>query len=154
MRKLLFGFVWFAALYVAFCAGVGGFAGAKAGARYTNKAEAQKAGGIAGGKAVSEYLGLIVGAAVALSILGSGFGVLPGTGAKPKSNSQPSEREWRTHKTVAEAYGSPTGLGLFDLIPGIRDLPDPVRWGLMLVVVTGIAGSLMLGPTLYKLYQR
>jgi len=40
------------------------------------------------------------------------------------------------HKTVGDAYGSWSGLGLFDLIPGIRDLPYPVRLLLMLIVVT------------------
>jgi uncharacterized membrane protein YvbJ len=39
------------------------------------------------------------------------------------------------HKTVKEAYGS-KGLGLLDLIPGIRDLPYPVRLILMIIVVT------------------
>lgn len=38
-------------------------------------------------------------------------------------------------KTVKDAYGSWKGLGLFDLIPGIRDLPYPVRFVLMLIVV-------------------
>jgi hypothetical protein len=40
------------------------------------------------------------------------------------------------HKTAGEAYGTWKGLGLFDLIPGIRDLPYPVRFILMLIIVT------------------
>lgn len=39
------------------------------------------------------------------------------------------------HKTAKEAYFSWGGMGLFDLIPGIRDLPGPVRLILMLIVV-------------------
>jgi len=40
------------------------------------------------------------------------------------------------HKSVKEAYGSWKGLGLLDLIPGIRDLPYPVRFILMICIVT------------------
>jgi hypothetical protein len=79
MRKVLFGFVWFIVLYFVGCMGVGGVAGGIAGSRETNRAAAQMAGGRAGGKAVTENYGLIVGGAVTLSILGSGFGILPGT---------------------------------------------------------------------------
>jgi RNA polymerase subunit RPABC4/transcription elongation factor Spt4 len=32
------------------------------------------------------------------------------------------------HKTIKEAYGSWSGLGIFDLIPGIRDLPYRTRF--------------------------
>lgn len=39
------------------------------------------------------------------------------------------------YKTAKEAYGTWGGLGLFDLLPGIRDLPYPVRLLLMAVVV-------------------
>jgi uncharacterized membrane protein YvbJ len=39
------------------------------------------------------------------------------------------------HKTAKQAYGSWKGLGLFDLIPGIRDLSYPVRLILMIIVV-------------------
>jgi hypothetical protein len=40
------------------------------------------------------------------------------------------------YKTAKEAYGR--GLGLFDLIPGIRALPFIIRLVLMLVVVCGV----------------
>ena len=169
MKKLLFGFVWFVVLYFVFCAGVGAIAGGIAGSQHTNTAAAQKAGQIAGAKAVTENLGFIVGGALMLSILGCGFGLLPGTRAARLVESQPSSPEYgqilsepasncldygqRTHKTVAEAYGSPSGLGLFDLIPGIRDLPDPVRKAAMIVVVSVVVGALTLGPTLFRLYH-
>lgn len=39
------------------------------------------------------------------------------------------------HKTIKDAYGSRSGLGLFDLIPGIRDLPYVVRIVLMAITV-------------------
>jgi hypothetical protein len=89
MKKLLFGLLWFVVLYFLFCAGVGAVAGAAAGSQSKNTAAAQKAGQIAGAKAVSENLGLIVGAALTLSILGCGFGILPGTRAAPLVESQP-----------------------------------------------------------------
>jgi len=47
------------------------------------------------------------------------------------------------HKTVKEAYGSWSGLGLFDLIPGIRDLPYPARFALMLVFVVVVVVGLL-----------
>jgi hypothetical protein len=42
------------------------------------------------------------------------------------------------HKTAKEAYGAWSGLGLFDPIPGIGDLPFPVRLLLMVLVVGGL----------------
>jgi len=44
------------------------------------------------------------------------------------------------YMTAKEAY-SWGGLGLFDLIPGIRDLPFAARFILMIVVVTLIVGG-------------
>jgi tRNA(Ile2) C34 agmatinyltransferase TiaS len=44
------------------------------------------------------------------------------------------------YKTTKEAY-SWGGLGLFDLIPGIRDLPFPARLTSMIVVVTLLVGG-------------
>src|SRR5262249_51884337 len=169
MKKLLFGFVWFVLLYFVLCAGVGAFAGAKVGLQYKNAAAAQQASQKAGAKAVSENLGFIVGGALMLAILGSGFGLLPGTRTAPLVASQPicpncgqilSEPAsqclhcgGRVHKTYTQAYESPSGLGLFDLIPGIRDLPDPVRKATALVSVVVIVSLLILGPALFKLYH-
>jgi hypothetical protein len=59
----------------------------------------------------------------------------------------------QTHKSVAEAYQG-SGLGLFDLVPGIRDLPHSVRYALMLVTVSSIVGLMILGPTVYKLFHQ
>jgi tRNA(Ile2) C34 agmatinyltransferase TiaS len=59
----------------------------------------------------------------------------------------------RSHKTIAEAYGTPSGLGLFDLVPGVRDLPYHIRKTVMIVFVSGIVGLLILGPTLFRLYH-
>jgi hypothetical protein len=42
------------------------------------------------------------------------------------------------YKTAKEAFGSWNGLGVFDLIPGIRDLPTPLRFLLMAVSVIGL----------------
>jgi hypothetical protein len=42
------------------------------------------------------------------------------------------------YKTAKEAYGSWGGMGLFDLIPGIRDLPTPLRLLLVIIVVGGL----------------
>jgi hypothetical protein len=40
------------------------------------------------------------------------------------------------HKTAREAYFSWRGMGLFDLIPGVRDLPWYVRLILLTTVIT------------------
>ena len=40
------------------------------------------------------------------------------------------------YKTFKEAYTMWSGLGIFDLIPGIRDLPYPIRFLLMAIVIT------------------
>ena len=58
----------------------------------------------------------------------------------------------RFHKAVGEAYGSWSGMGLFDLIPGVRDLPYQVRFTMMIVVVGVIVSLLILAPSLHKLY--
>jgi hypothetical protein len=42
------------------------------------------------------------------------------------------------YKTAKEAYGTWGGMGLFDLIPGVRDLPTPLRLLLLIVVVGGL----------------
>jgi len=95
MKKLLFGFVWFVVLYFVFCMGFGAVAGAKAGSQYRDTAAAQRAGAIAGEKAVTENLGVIVGGALMLSILGSGFGLLPGTrAARPATQTEEVPRRW------------------------------------------------------------
>ena len=44
--------------------------------------------------------------------------------------------EDKKNKTVKDAYFSWKGLGLFDLIPGIRDLSYPIRLILMVVTLT------------------
>jgi hypothetical protein len=44
------------------------------------------------------------------------------------------------YKTAKEAY-SWGGLGLFDLIPGVRDLPYPARLTLMIVTVVVVVGG-------------
>jgi hypothetical protein len=41
-------------------------------------------------------------------------------------------------KTSSEAYFSLSGLGLFDLIPGVQELPYPARLILMIVTITAI----------------
>jgi uncharacterized membrane protein YvbJ len=40
------------------------------------------------------------------------------------------------HKTAKEVHGSWKGLGLLDLIPGIRNLSYPVRLILLIIIVT------------------
>ncbi|MFH1565872.1 MAG: hypothetical protein ABIB98_01580 [bacterium] len=42
----------------------------------------------------------------------------------------------KEEKTLKKAYLSWKGLGLFDLIPGVRDLPYVVRFILMAITVT------------------
>jgi hypothetical protein len=54
------------------------------------------------------------------------------------------------YKTAKEAYGSWSGLGLFDLIPGVRDLPFPVRFVLMAVVVCALIAAIFIIPRLVR----
>jgi hypothetical protein len=51
------------------------------------------------------------------------------------------------YKTFKEAFCAQTGLGAFDLIPGIRDLPNAVRISLMFAAYAefGTLISLLLG---------
>ena len=46
------------------------------------------------------------------------------------------------YKTMEESL-SWTGFGVIDLVPGIRDLPDPVR--LLLVLISAVSIALLLG---------
>ncbi len=55
------------------------------------------------------------------------------TGSTDAATSQPNSDGG--HKTAKEAYFSWKGLGLIDLIPGIRDLPYPVRLVIALIVI-------------------
>ncbi len=55
------------------------------------------------------------------------------TGSTDAATSQPNSDGG--HKTANEAYFSWKGLGLIDLIPGIRDLPYPVRFVIALIVI-------------------
>jgi hypothetical protein len=58
-------------------------------------------------------------------------------------------KDAHVQKTVKNAYLSWSGLGLFDLIPGIRNLPYFVRFALMVIVVLTLC--LVLLP---KFFQR
>ena len=51
----------------------------------------------------------------------------------------------KKYKTPKEAYFSWQGMGLFDLIPGIRDLPYPIRFILMAITVTVVVVLFMFG---------
>lgn len=56
-------------------------------------------------------------------------------GVTEKDLTCPSCKARIRNKTVKEAYGSWGGLGLFDLIPGIRDWPYGVRVALVIVIL-------------------
>jgi outer membrane protein assembly factor BamE (lipoprotein component of BamABCDE complex) len=84
---------------------------------------------------------------VNLNIIGSPGSVgLPKLKPCPDCKRQVSERASKCpqcggplwHKTVNEAYFGSNGMGLLDLIPGIRDLPSAARFAIMTVVLIGI----------------
>ena len=52
--------------------------------------------------------------------------------------------ENKNKKSWKQAYFSWKGLELFDLIPGVRDLPYPVRLFLMIVTVVIVVSVVML----------
>ena len=80
MKKLLFGIVWCVVFYFGICIAAGAIVGAMAGTHYPHDpAMAAHAGQQAGIKIVNDYGVYFVAGAVVLSVLGSGFGVLPGT---------------------------------------------------------------------------
>ena len=70
-----------------------------------------------------------------------------GQAVRTKDLKCPSCRGFVRHKTAKEAYGF--GLGLFDLIPGIRDLPFFLRFVLALIVVGGVVPIII-----FALYRR
>jgi hypothetical protein len=84
MKRVFFAFVWFVVIYFVTCMIVGGIAGGIAGSKHPNDmATAQRAGGIAGAKAVEENRLIILLEAVLLTALGTVAGVLPGTKGSP-----------------------------------------------------------------------
>lgn len=50
----------------------------------------------------------------------------------------------KNHKTIKDAYFSWKGLGLFDLIPGIRDLSYPLKLILMIITLIIILSVIFL----------
>ncbi len=48
-----------------------------------------------------------------------------------------AESSAQHHKSAKEAYLSKSGMGLIDLIPGIREAPTPVKWIFVVVAVIG-----------------
>lgn len=64
----------------------------------------------------------------------------------------PNCRRRVRYKTAKEAYFSWGGMGLFDLIPGIRDLPAPFRLLLVIIFVVGLLVVLL--PFLLLLLAR
>lgn len=60
-----------------------------------------------------------------------------GEGVSAKDLECPSCGGRVRYKTKKEAYGW-CGMGLFDLIPGIRALPTPVRVLLLIIVLVGV----------------
>ncbi len=77
VKTIILGIVWSVVLYFVACFLVGAVAGASAGA--TDPENASMAGAQAGTAAVSAYRLMIFLGAVAVAIIGSWSGVLPGT---------------------------------------------------------------------------
>jgi hypothetical protein len=78
MKKLLVGFLLFGVLYFVGCIAVGGIAGGIAGSHQESAVAAERAGRLAGAKAVTNNRGFIVAGAAVLAVLGSNAGLLAG----------------------------------------------------------------------------
>jgi hypothetical protein len=89
MKRIIFGVIWFFALFFGSFAVGGAIVGTIAGSgiEATNMSErfakAQQAGEAAGAKFGQEYGGVILAGALVVSVFGTVFGVLPGTKKKP-----------------------------------------------------------------------
>jgi len=77
IKRLFFGILWFIVLYMGACIITGGVAGAIAGIRSPDNASA--AGSIAGREAVLALRVYFLFGSAALALVGTWFGVLPGT---------------------------------------------------------------------------
>lgn len=80
MRKVLFGFVWLVVIYMVGSMILGGVVGFRVGLKYPNDPNRAAAEApMAAEEAVKKNLPMLVGGSITLAILGSAFGVLPGT---------------------------------------------------------------------------
>ena len=77
LKRILFGMLWFVVLYMGACMITGAVAGAIAGSR--DPANASAAGYQAGQQVVLSLRGYFLLGALALSVIGTSLGVLPGT---------------------------------------------------------------------------
>ena len=82
MKKIFFGVLWTVVSYFAICFLVGAVAGAIAGAH--DPQHAHEAGALAGSQAVTANILYIMSASLIIGVVGSGFGLLPGTKKKKK----------------------------------------------------------------------
>lgn len=82
-KKVLFGLLWWAVLFVGAFIGATAIAGGIAGAR--DPQHAQEAGAKAGGEAGERYGAIILIGTAVLAFAGAGFGVLPGTRGREDS---------------------------------------------------------------------
>lgn len=85
-KKVLFGLVWWFALYFIACAIAGGIIGGMEGAKNPhNPGEAQQAAARASQEFVLRNYGYFLLGSAAIAFAGAGFGVLPGTGRGSRS---------------------------------------------------------------------
>jgi hypothetical protein len=82
LKRIIFGVVWAFALYLAICAGVGGIMGGLYSARYPDRSTMENTQEIA--VLVTPYFKYFFVGGVVLSIIGSSFGLLPGTEIEKK----------------------------------------------------------------------
>ena len=80
VRRILFGMIWFVALYIGACGITGGIAGARAGSK--NPGNASQVGAQAGAQAVAPLAPYFLAGSLVLAIAGTVSGVLPGTHAE------------------------------------------------------------------------
>jgi hypothetical protein len=87
MRKVLFGFLWLVVFYMGGAMLIGGIVGFQIGLKYPHDPERVSAeASIAGEQAVQKNLPLLAGGSITLAILGTAFGLLPGTRSRPQES--------------------------------------------------------------------
>lgn len=83
IKRIVFGFIWFAVIYLGACVAIGAVAGGRAGAGKSPE-EAAAAGARAGAEAVQSLRPYLLGGSILLAAMGAWTQTLPGTRSKAR----------------------------------------------------------------------